>query len=86
MERYTPYVWEAAPCSTVPTAGENAVTESAVTIRYLSACPSRQHSLERPKHMKGSKERCLFGQITICKFSVANDPLYQATKRHLNNS
>ena len=27
----TAYVWEAAPCSTLPTADENAVTESAVT-------------------------------------------------------
>ena len=27
----TAYVWEAAPCSTLPTADENAVTESTVT-------------------------------------------------------
>ena len=27
----TVYVWEAAPCSTLPTADDNAVTESAVT-------------------------------------------------------
>ena len=27
----TAYVWEAAPCSSLPTADENAVTESAVT-------------------------------------------------------
>ena len=27
----TAYVWEAAPCSTLPTADENAMTESAVT-------------------------------------------------------
>ena len=27
----TAYVWEAAPCSTLPTADENAVTESTAT-------------------------------------------------------
>jgi len=27
----TTYVWEAAPCSSLPTADENALTESAVT-------------------------------------------------------
>ena len=77
----TTYVWEAGPCSTLPTAGENAVTESAVTIRCLTACSSRQQFLERSKHIKGSKERCLLGQNTTCEFSVANNPLYQASKR-----
>ena len=31
------YVWEAAPCSTLPTADENAVTESAVTSLFQLA-------------------------------------------------
>ena len=30
------YAWEAAPCSTLPTADENAVTESAVTTLFAS--------------------------------------------------
>ena len=36
------------------------------------------------KHMKGSNERRLLGQNTSCKCS--GNPLYQATKWHLNNS
>ena len=38
----------------------------------------------RSKHIKGSKERCLSGQDTTCKFS--GNPICQATKRYLNNS
>ena len=38
----------------------------------------------RSKHIKGSKERCLSGQDTTCKFS--GNPICQATKRYLNDS
>ena len=33
----TAYVWEAAPCSALPTADENAVTESTVTTDNVSS-------------------------------------------------
>ena len=50
----TAYVWEAAPCSTMPTADENAVTESAVTtlsskpqfLRRMNSCTAKACCLE----------------------------------------
>ena len=42
----TAYVWKAAPCSALPTADENAVTESAVT-NCLPACSSQPQFLQR---------------------------------------
>ena len=43
-------------------------------------CCSRQFF----KHIKGSKEHCLLGQKH--NLLIFGEPLYQATKRHLNNS
>ena len=41
----------AAACSALPTADENAVTESAVTIQYLLACSSLPRFLRRIVHI-----------------------------------
>ena len=46
MFALTAYVWEAAPCSTLPTADENAVTESAESPSLISLMVSvdvKQH-------------------------------------------
>ena len=44
----------------------------------------KERTSDSSKYIKGSKERYLLGQNTICSFRGRGDHLYEATKRHLN--